>query len=189
MPDLDPQPVLAALDTDDRLRPFIRDGRIDVMPARRARRLLLLDAVAQAFEPGRRYPERQVSLFLGALHPDYAALRRYLVDDEFLSRSGGEYWRSGGSTAPAAGPGEPAPGQCDDDGMADNWARAAVADVQPGDRVRLASGKEMFVTRIEHNFFGRDNMVAFIEDTPERWFKQPVQRAAELEVLRAVEGV
>ena len=44
-----------------------------------------------------RYSEHQVSLFLGALHADYAALRRYLVDEEFLSRSDGQYWRSGGT--------------------------------------------------------------------------------------------
>jgi len=43
------------------------------------------------------YPEQRVSLFLGELHPDYAALRRYLVDEKFLDRSGGEYWRSGGT--------------------------------------------------------------------------------------------
>jgi hypothetical protein len=98
-PDLDPQSILTALDRDERLRAFVRDGQIAVLPARRTRRLLLLDAVAQGFEPGTRYSERQVSLFLGALHPDYAALRRYLVDDDFLSRSGGEYWRSGGAVA------------------------------------------------------------------------------------------
>ena len=103
MAELDPQGILAAVDGDERLRAFVKDGQIAVMPAKRARRLLLLDAIAQAFEPGARYPERQVSQFLRTLYPDYAALRRYLVDDEFLSRSGGEYWRSGGTTAPDAG--------------------------------------------------------------------------------------
>ena len=44
--------------------------------------------------------QRRVSLFLGALHADYAALRRYLVDEEFLSRSDGQYWRSGVSAGP-----------------------------------------------------------------------------------------
>jgi hypothetical protein len=102
-PDPDPPSVLSALDGDERLRPFVRDGQIAVLPARRARRLLLLDAVAQGFEPGIRYPERQVSLFLRELYPDYAALRRYLVDDDFLSRSAGEYWRSGGAVAPGDG--------------------------------------------------------------------------------------
>jgi hypothetical protein len=49
----------------------------------------------------------------------------------------------------------------------------------------VASGQEVLVSRIEASFLGRDNMVAFIEDTPDRWFKQPVQLAAEVEVLRA----
>jgi hypothetical protein len=71
------------------------------MPARQARRRLLLDVIAQAFEPGVRYDERRVSLFLGAIHSDYAALRRYLVDEQFLSRADGEYWRSGGTVRTA----------------------------------------------------------------------------------------
>jgi hypothetical protein len=60
----------------------------------------------------------------------------------------------------------------------------AVSDVLPGDRVRLAPGREMLVSRIEPNFFGRESMVAFIEDTPDRWFKQPAQVAAQVEVAR-----
>jgi len=70
---------------------------------KRSRRLLLLDEIAQAFEPGVRYPEQRVSQFLGILHPDYAALRRYLVDEELLTRSGGQYWRSGGSVPTPGG--------------------------------------------------------------------------------------
>lgn len=94
---LDPGAVLAAVAHDPRLRGFLGHGRIEIMPARQSRRRLLLDQIAQAFEPGVRYPERRVSLFLAAIHPDYATLRRYLVDEEFLSRSDGEYWRSGGT--------------------------------------------------------------------------------------------
>jgi hypothetical protein len=69
--------------------------------------------------------------------------------------------------------------------MSESWARIPVADVRPGDRVRLATGQEVLVTRIESNFLGRASMVAFIEDTPTRWFKQPVPHAAEVEVQRA----
>ncbi len=106
MPDLDPVPVLEAVAADPLLRVFVAGGRIQAMPAKHSRRLLLLDKIAQGFEPGVRYPERNVSLFLGALHSDYAALRRYLVDEDFLSRSHGEYWRSGGTVDPAHGPGQ-----------------------------------------------------------------------------------
>jgi hypothetical protein len=99
MAELEPAAVLAALDSDPQLRVFVGDGQIATMPARKPRRRLLLDVIAQAFEPGVRYPELQVSRFLGAIYPDYAALRRYLVDEQLLSRSGGEYWRSGGTVS------------------------------------------------------------------------------------------
>jgi hypothetical protein len=85
-------------DLPDRLRPYVRDGRITVMPARRSARLLLLDQVAQAFEPGRRYPESVVNEILKAMYDDHATLRRYLVDEELMSRTpDGTYWRSGGT--------------------------------------------------------------------------------------------
>ena len=102
MPDLDPASVIEAIAADQRLRVFLKRGRIQTMPAKQSRRRLLLDKIAQGFEPGMRYPERRVSEFLGAMYADYAALRRYLVDEELLSRAGGEYWRSGGTVQSSA---------------------------------------------------------------------------------------
>jgi hypothetical protein len=77
---------------------FVVDGRLQQIPTARAKRLVILDWLAQGFEPGRRYSEAQVNLLLGQRHADTAALRRYLVDEDYLSRDAGEYWRSGGST-------------------------------------------------------------------------------------------
>jgi hypothetical protein len=79
------------------LRAFVRDGHLTSIPAARTKRLVILDVLAQEFEPGRRYSERMVNLMLGKWHPDTAALRRYLVDEGFLDRANGEYWRTGGS--------------------------------------------------------------------------------------------
>jgi len=86
---------------------FLRGGRLVAIPAARGKRLAVLDHLAALFEPGRRYPEREVNEILGAVYPDYAMLRRYLVDDGFLDRadepapSGGHtvkvYWRTGGT--------------------------------------------------------------------------------------------
>lgn len=73
------------------------DGRLHTIPTKRAKRLVVLDRLAQEFEPGRVYPEAEVNEVLARFHPDYAALRRYLVDDLFLTREGGHYWRSGGT--------------------------------------------------------------------------------------------
>jgi len=91
-----PAEVLAALARNVQLRGYLRDGRIDALPAKQSRRLLLLAEVAQVFEPGVRYTEQQVNDALGALHPDYAALRRYLIDEQLMDRADGQYWRIGG---------------------------------------------------------------------------------------------
>ena len=79
------------------LRTFVRDGRLTRIPTTRSKRLVVLDRLAQEFEPGRRYPERTVNVILGRWHADTASLRRYLVDEGFLTREAGEYWRTGGS--------------------------------------------------------------------------------------------
>jgi len=92
------------------LRAFVHDGRLISIPTAWGKRRVVLDWLAQRFEPGRRYSEALVNLALGQVHPDTAALRRYLVDDGFLSRDHGEYWRTGGRvTDPnASDPTEPA---------------------------------------------------------------------------------
>lgn len=77
-------------------RAFFVQGRLQTMPAKRAKRLVVLDHIARVFEPGVRYPETDVNAFLSAIHPDYAMVRRYLVDEGFLARDHGVYWRIGG---------------------------------------------------------------------------------------------
>ena len=79
------------------MRSFVRDGRLLSIPAVRSKRLVVLDRLAQEFEPGERYSESIINLRLGRWHPDTAALRRHLVDEGFLDRAGGLYWRTGGS--------------------------------------------------------------------------------------------
>jgi len=78
-------------------RAFLRDGRLRSIPTQRSKRLVILDVLAQEFDPGRRYPEREVNRRLRGWNDDVAALRRYLVDEGFLDRERGEYWRSGGT--------------------------------------------------------------------------------------------
>jgi hypothetical protein len=79
------------------LQVFLRDGRIVSMPAKQSKRIIVLDYVAQRFDPGVRYTEAQVNDALRELHDDYAMLRRYLVDYGLLDREQGVYWRSGGT--------------------------------------------------------------------------------------------
>lgn len=74
-----------------------RDGKLVYLPEKFGKRQIVLEEVAQAFEPGTRYAEAEVNMVLRDLYPDYAALRRYLIDSAFLSREDGFYWRTGGT--------------------------------------------------------------------------------------------
>ncbi len=92
---LDPDRARAAV-----LRAFVADGRLVAIPAARGKRRVILEHIATAFEPGVRYPEREVDAVLRTWHPDHAALRRYLVDEGLMTRDAGVYWRIGGPTIP-----------------------------------------------------------------------------------------
>jgi hypothetical protein len=77
------------------------DGRLHTIPSKHAKLLVVLDFLAQRFEPGVKYPEAEVNQMLGEVNPDFAALRRYLVENGFLDRADSDsnwvYWRSGGT--------------------------------------------------------------------------------------------
>ncbi|MFI7672406.1 DUF2087 domain-containing protein [Actinophytocola sp. NPDC049390] len=84
----------------DPLRGFVSDGRLVRLPARRSRRRVVLEHLVLSFEPGRRFPEKEVDVVLRAWceggETDHVAVRRHLVDEGFLTRENGVYWRSGG---------------------------------------------------------------------------------------------
>ncbi|MEW2592744.1 DUF2087 domain-containing protein [Micromonospora aurantiaca] len=82
------------------LRTFLRDGALTRLPAQRGRRRVLLEHITEhTFEPGRRYPEREVDDVLRRWceggEADHVTLRRYLIDDMLLTREQGVYWRTG----------------------------------------------------------------------------------------------
>jgi hypothetical protein len=86
------------VEKDRLLTPFLDEaGRLRLVPRRRAARLAVLDTLAGEFQPGVLYAEDQVNAVLASFHPDYCALRRLLVDEEFLDRLDGVYWRIGGT--------------------------------------------------------------------------------------------
>ena len=96
-PEADRQ-VLYGMTADEQtvLARFFRGSRLVEIPTSRAKRRVVLERLALEFEPGIYYPEPEVNEILGAFHPDYATLRRHLVDEGLLSRESGRYWRSGG---------------------------------------------------------------------------------------------
>jgi len=84
------------------VRAFMRDGRLVAIPAKPSKRDLLLPVILdRCFPEARAFEETEVNQRLAQLHPDVAALRRYLVDGGWMTREGGIYRR----TRPMAGPG------------------------------------------------------------------------------------
>ena len=77
------------------LRNFVdADGRIRELPARAAKRELVLEYVAERFDPDREFSERETNDVLVAVYDDYVTLRRYLVDAGLLTRTAGVYRRA-----------------------------------------------------------------------------------------------
>lgn len=78
---------------------FFSGARLTEIPSAQAKRYLVLERLAMEFEPGVRYEEAEVNFTLQLFHRDYAALRRYLVDEGLMTRADGVYWRTGGRYA------------------------------------------------------------------------------------------
>lgn len=67
---------------------LFKDGRLTEMPTRPTRRLALLaHLTGRAFERGVVYTEPEVNIALKQYWDDCAALRRYLVENGYLTRS------------------------------------------------------------------------------------------------------
>ena len=95
------QAQLAELVTDDStnayeqkiLSNFVENGRITQLPARYKKQFIIMKWVVNQLEFDQRYPEAELNEILKQLHPDYASLRRYLIDHKLMARENNVYWR------------------------------------------------------------------------------------------------
>ena len=104
--DIFAQPNLAALvkrsemtDEERILRTWVKDGRIIDIPAQEKKKQVVIRWLADQIPADRRWTEREFSEWLMQFHEDYATLRRYLVDSDYMTREKGIYWRTLKDTA------------------------------------------------------------------------------------------
>ncbi len=102
--DEEPQPIksddawidLLDWSTDDKkvLYDYTMSGKLTQMPTKEKKWLVVLRWIATKFEVGVRYSEQQVNNIIKEIHPDYATIRRNLVEYGFMrrERGGGSYW-------------------------------------------------------------------------------------------------
>lgn len=103
-PIIDPQPIISenawidALDWNEEdkktLRDYTLNGKLTQLPTKEKKWLVILRWIATKFEVGVLYTEKQVNAIITPIHPDYAIIRRNLVEYGFMrrERGGGSYW-------------------------------------------------------------------------------------------------
>lgn len=74
-------------------RTYVADDRLKQIPTQYKKRMVILRWLVTMFEMDARYTEKEVSERLKQYNPDYAALRRYLVETRLMQRENGIYWR------------------------------------------------------------------------------------------------
>lgn len=75
------------------LKTFFVYDRLVSIPAQRKKRRICLEVIAEAFEPGRRYEEREVNETILHFHDDYCTIRREMICEKIMSRDGGVYMK------------------------------------------------------------------------------------------------
>ena len=82
------------------LRDYFVEGRLREIPAQRKKRDVILRWLAERFERGRTYSEKEINERLRQYHEDVAYLRRELVGMTLLQREHGVYWRPESGSEP-----------------------------------------------------------------------------------------
>ena len=90
-----PRPSSPEMDGDDWeqkvLRDFVKDERITSIPASHKKKLVILRWLMTKIPANAELSEREISTLLKEYHPDFATLRRELVDNKFMTREQGIY--------------------------------------------------------------------------------------------------
>lgn len=73
---------------------FFVYGKLTSIPAQRKKRRVCLEEIARQFDVGRAYPEKEVNAILEAVHADYCALRRGMIEEGLMTRQDGVYTRT-----------------------------------------------------------------------------------------------
>jgi predicted transcriptional regulator len=91
--------IAADVDMDAYDRKVIKDyslpdGRLKSLPSQRKKLEAVLRYIAQNFETGVHYSEKEINEILGRFHEDVTSLRRDLIEYRILDRerSGSRYW-------------------------------------------------------------------------------------------------
>ncbi len=70
---------------------FFEYGRLKTIPAQRKKERIILEEIAKAFENGKEYSEREINIIIADFHDDFCTLRRDMISEGLLERTGNIY--------------------------------------------------------------------------------------------------
>ena len=76
---------------DKVLKNHFEYGKLKTIPVQRKKRRIILEKLAESFETGKVYPEKEVNLIIAQYHDDFCTLRRELIAEGIMEREHGEY--------------------------------------------------------------------------------------------------
>lgn len=76
---------------DKVLKNHFEYGKLKTIPVQRKKRRIILEKLAESFEAGKVYPEKEVNLIIAQYHDDFCTLRRELIAEGIMERERGEY--------------------------------------------------------------------------------------------------
>lgn len=75
------------------LKTFFVYDRLVAIPAQRKKRRICLEVIAESFELGKAYDEKAVNEVILRFHDDYCTIRREMICEGIMERTGGMYTR------------------------------------------------------------------------------------------------
>ena len=66
---------------------YIKGGKLVVIPKKIINKKQVFNIIVQSFQMDYQYSENEVNEILKSYHNDYALLRRYLIDFNFITRT------------------------------------------------------------------------------------------------------
>lgn len=67
-------------------------GKLKTIPVQRKKRLIVLQKIAEQFDPDRIYAEKEVNLIIADFHDDFCTLRREMISEGLMERDKNQYW-------------------------------------------------------------------------------------------------
>ena len=75
------------------LKSFFEYGKLRSIPVQRKKKLICYERIAELFEPGREYAEKEVNDIISPIHEDYCTIRRDMISEGIFRRTGDRYVR------------------------------------------------------------------------------------------------